>query len=57
MIFEKSKIHAQLCAGDPPRTICDSAGPTRALEAIDALADLKSLNRDQKHYLEAIFDS
>jgi hypothetical protein len=57
MIFEKSKIHAQLCAGDPPRTICDSAGPTRALEAIDALADLKSLNRDRKHYLEAIFDS
>ena len=54
---EVSEIHAELCAIDLPRAICDSARSGRGLEAIDALAGLTSLNRDQKQCLEAIFDS
>ena len=49
-----SEIHPELCAIDHPRPIYDSAGLSRALEAIDTLAGAKSLNHNQKQYLEAI---
>jgi hypothetical protein len=42
-----SEINAELCAIDLPRAICDSAGSSRGLEAIDVLAGPKSLNRDR----------
>ena len=52
MGFQKSTpSSAQLTIRVP---IYDSAGLPRALEAIDTLAGAKSLNHDQKQYLEAI---
>ena len=51
---EISEIHPELWAIDHPRPIYESAGLPGALEAIDALADPKSLNQDRKQYLEAI---
>jgi hypothetical protein len=49
-----SEIHPELCAIDLPRVIHDSAGLSRALEAIDTLVGPKSLNPNRKQYVEAI---
>ena len=49
-----SEIHPELCAIDHPRAIYDSAGLTRALEAIVAFTGRKNLSPDRKHYLGAI---
>jgi hypothetical protein len=54
MSIFSDEIYAELCATDLPHAICDSARSSRGLEAIDALAGPKSLNRDQKQCLEAI---
>jgi len=49
-----SEIHPEFCAIDHPRPRYDSARLTRGLEAIDTLAGPKSLNHNQKQYLEDI---
>ena len=49
-----SEIHSELCAIDLPRAIGDSAGLSRALEAIGAHAGPKRLKQDQRQYLEAL---